>query len=587
MVFILLSFVLSLSAKDLPVTEIKSSHVSDIGERATTRPTERISSHSFDEALPISEVLNGVGGIQSRTQGGPLISIRGSQSNSRALIIQDGASLNFLDGVGFNPLLIPRENLGDAVLLRGPSSPLLGRDAFAGALELRTRSLDSPKVRGTLSSLGTQETFVGVPLDTENVFGQITNFHSHADGNFHYKIPRAQGSDHRKRNDTDLSRQTLLIHNKSERFQWRYNHILAREIGSTPGSLEYINPEAFNNWAQLSSLSLKTKISDLSIEALSSYKMTAQDYALTGTNKASAFQEELRFNKKMDFGSLQFFGGLDHETFQASYFPSPISAQAHDIGASAAVEISESMSAQPALRYSTEINTLVPSLGFTGLAQNKWMYFVNYSVGYHPANVTQKYAQISGYTGNPGLEPELSEEIDMGFEKTEEPHFFHFEAFSRQTKNLVQNIVVSPGIVQPQNVGDARAYGFDTRGETVLHGIKLFGSISYLENRQFRDTPVVLSPQWQFRAEVSKQLQKLTLTLRDTHWTRYFDRSLTSGSLVELSGWNVLDFIAKFQFSEKMSGKFSVLNIFDQSRELSIGYPEPQRSFLISYETWL
>lgn len=57
-------------------------------------------------------------GVDSRSQGLPAISIRGSVKGDRTLMMLDGIPLNLSDGLGPNELLIPYEIIGSTDFLK-------------------------------------------------------------------------------------------------------------------------------------------------------------------------------------------------------------------------------------------------------------------------------------------------------------------------------------------------------------------------------------------------------------------------------------------------------------------------------------
>jgi outer membrane cobalamin receptor len=198
------------SAENEPI-EVVSPALFDVGKKSATRPAEIISETELKTADRggIQDSLNTLGGVQARTTGSPAISIRGSLNSSRTLVLSDGVPLNFSDGVGFNPILIADENLGEITLLRGPGSSLFGRDAMAGVIDFRSSSLTSPLFRSSFGSFGTSSVFAGAPFYFDkNTQGQITAYQTHTDGTFSYRIARNGNTGARTRNDSETTRST-------------------------------------------------------------------------------------------------------------------------------------------------------------------------------------------------------------------------------------------------------------------------------------------------------------------------------------------------------------------------------------------
>lgn len=583
----------SFAQTEIKPTDVTATPLDEIGNRNATRPVETIDSSILqsDQRPSFTDALNEVSGVQSRLSS-PLLSIRGSQSSTRILVFEDGVPLNFLDGVGFNPLFIAQENLGRVILLRGPSSSLFGHDALAGTVEFKSLLLDSPRVYATEGSFNTQQLFAGLPWKTNLFTVQATAYQSHTDGNFPFSIPRTGGTATRSRNDSETLRTTIQVSGNAleNSVRWRTYHLLARQIGSTPDSLETNLPQSFNNWGQLAFLGVEFKPNEnFWVGSRTSYKIIDQRYNDVPLGRSIGLGEGLSIVKKFDELEVEIFDDYATESFQASYFSSgQQSLGLNEVGISGLLPLSSQWTFQSILRVSSETGGLVPSVGLNGITSDQWKVFFNYAEGYHPASVSQKFARFQGFVPNPSLNAEHSDEISMGFEKPLHGILVHAEVFSREIYSLIDNRVVTPGIVTPQNTGRAKAFGADGKLSTDWQGFRTTLNLGYLNNRALDpEGPLALSPEIQAGLVVEKKWDRWTVSLQDTQWSHYDDRSIISGQLVELSGWNTLDLFAGYTFSEGISAKLAVLNSLDQPRELRIGYPEPQRSFTLTVEAFL
>ena len=83
-------------------------------------------------------------------------------------------------------------------------------------------------------------------------------------------------------------------------------------------------------------------------------------------------------------------------------------------------------------------------------------------------------------------------------------------------------------------------------------------------------------------ASVSQQLGPVIIEARETLWSEFYDRDPSTSQLRTLPSWNTFDF--EFHTIGLTDWEFrgGVLNLFDRPRELTIGYPEPQRRFYAS-----
>ena len=568
---------LAFAQQNLPTTDVEDTPVNDVGSRQATRPPQTFNNDvlNFDQRPELDQALDTLPGVQARIEGSPTLSLRGSGSSARTLVLENGVPLNFADGVGFNPLYLATENTGSVTFLKGPSSSLFGHDALTGVVEFF----------GAYGSSGQTETFAGAPLGRF----QITAYESHTDNNFTYQVPRLGVSGTRNRDDSETTRFTLYGQSSSQgTFKWRTFNLLTRQIGSTPVSLESpsISASAFNNWGEINSLELQDSWGEITGGTRTSYKYLWQNYSGSAPAATMSVRENLSALWKFTDGNFEIFDDYTYENFQASYLPQQAYYPLNEYGASSYLALSDTLSVQGALRFSTETAGLSPSVGLISI-QGSTKYFMNYSEGYRPPSITELYAQYQGFIGNTALSSEHSQELDLGFEKTYGDITTHFEAFSRNFFNLIDNVVLVAGTFTPENVGDAYAYGFELNAETkgpLQAGV----SLTYLYSEEL-DTqkPMPLSPAFQGSLHLGKTWDHFSCMGQLTYWSPYDDVSITSGQLVTLSSWTTLDLFASYEFTSDIFLRLAALDIFDTPKELNIGYPSPQRSFTLSVMGYL
>jgi len=158
-----------------------------------------------------------------------------------------------------------------------------------------------------------------------------------------------------------------------------------------------------------------------------------------------------------------------------------------------------------------------------------------------------------------------------------------FEVFNRDIYNAFGS-GLSSSIPTTINVGHTHAQG----AELSLEKNHIGGSISYLNN-VLVDTgsPVTLSPRVQASVHGTETFGILKATLQDTYWSDYYDISTSTGSLVDLYSWNTLDLFISTEITKGVTAKLAVLNIFNQPRELTLNYPEPERSYSFMIQGYL
>jgi outer membrane cobalamin receptor len=576
----------------LSPTEVTSSPIDELGTRRTTRPTQTVPQEQIEPQLhPFNDALNSLPGVQSRLNGSPTISIRGSLNSAHTLVLSDGAPLNFADGAGFNPLFIANENLDRIVLLRGPASTLFGHDALSGALEFDSEKLRSPKFFESYGSFNETQTFAGTPFKIGSTQGQVTAYQTHTDGNYPYaSIEGYSGT--RSRNDSEVLRATVSASQSGSDFiQFKTYNLVARQIGSTPGALDFPSAADFNNWSELSYLGASIKLSDaLKIGSRSTFKYM-HDSSQTINNPPideQSVRQGISVVQKISNHEIEVFDDFSFEEYLSTYLGTgPETEILNEFGISDFIVLNDIFTLQPALRFSNEGGGAIPSLGLIGQF-DLWKVFANYSEGFSPATISQKYTQSSNFVGNPALSPEHSTEIDLGVERNFDKSILgRLEVFNRDIYNLIATSFLSGGVSTYTNIGHAHAVGAELSAETV-GATNVGGSLSYLNNVDVvTNSPIPLSPRVQASVRGTKAFGNFSVTAQDTYWSDYYDNSFVTMGLVNLSSWNTFDIYLTQKLSNDINLRLAALNIFDQERELTLSYPEPRRSFNIMVQGYL
>ncbi|MES2962377.1 MAG: TonB-dependent receptor plug domain-containing protein, partial [Bdellovibrionota bacterium] len=198
-----------------PVEIVRAAPLSSFSERAGAWPSLEIpEARLTNDRSDLSERLNALPGLQARTNGSPVLSIRGSGQADRTLRLFEGLPLNMADGVGASEFFLPTETIGSLNVIKGPSSVFYGGSAMAGALDHRVRFFERNAIRTTASDeggwLGSRSLFGALVLpESKHVDrGQLTLFHERTPGRFPFTSTSTTRSGRRESNSSDLSRAT-------------------------------------------------------------------------------------------------------------------------------------------------------------------------------------------------------------------------------------------------------------------------------------------------------------------------------------------------------------------------------------------
>ncbi len=225
---------------------------------------------------------------------------------------------------------------------------------------------------------------------------------------------------------------------------------------------------------------------------------------------------------------------------------------------------------------------------------------------WRPTAVTELHASVSSRTRFPNMferfstrfglaspNPNLAPERAINFEIGGETEFTDGlrgsgAVFYSDLKDAIQSIGIGGGLVQNQNIGDGRYYGFEMKGEwDVTDELVLGGNYTYLKRDivdpvrpNLRSTGV---PEHLLYAYATwSPTEKLSMTGSvETSSSRWSDNPTQTG-YIETGGFALANLNFEYKFTDSYSASFGVRNLFDRNYELVTGFPEPGRTFYLN-----
>lgn len=276
-VLIIFLFLFSLQGfaqtQNLPTTVIVAEDPETESPRASLWPAQ---TEIFNEstALPqFEETLNSIGGIQSRFDGSPTISMRGSGQSGRVLTLYNDIPLNFATGFGPPEILFPKEIIGKVVVVKGPSSLFYGSQAMSGSVNFLPEKVKKTQLRFGISDTDNSYlpwtegrlsqhnvTFISPLWSKEKSFSQFSLFNDYDDGEFPFQSKDVSGTrDHSKKK---TQRATLWGTEKFRTIDLHYNLIWGNLDKESPGAINFPLPTEEKTQGYLVSLSPTIKLSD-------------------------------------------------------------------------------------------------------------------------------------------------------------------------------------------------------------------------------------------------------------------------------------------------------------------------------------
>jgi len=579
-----------------PDTVIEAPPIDVFTDRSGIWNSKKINAASLQgEFLNPYEFLNKIPGVQSRFEGSPTISIRGSQSLPRVLGLYNGVPLNGASGFGPNRLLIPQEALGEIRVFKGPASLFFGSDAMGGAINFISRHFDQPAIRGHIGSFNQSGLFGALPFAVgENQYQHITSYLENYDGGYPYVWASSGLASIRSNTNRSLQRHTFVGEQTRGRWSFGENLIWGQEIATTPGpvySQEATHSKSSSGLASLNSRVLLGSDLEIShriygIKSVSEYRDSSS--GTTSDNRTVGNSLNVRKRLRANV-STDFYFDHRYDDFKNTLTGDRIfTTNDTEISASVDCGLEQNLILKPGTRYLFTYKTFVSSIGLFE-EHNDFRRWLTYSQGFHAPSLIQRFATYAYSIANPDLKPETSSQAELGFSQAFVPDAtrtwnkagIEANVFSIQYSNFIGSESVTATQTRPVNTGSARAFGVEIAGSYAYEVWKFGGNYTYLKTEDNQQNSLPFSPENQYGAFVGMSWAVFYMELSHTVWDKFYDKV---GSVIPLNSWNSTDFTVQSTNLKDWKIKGSVLNIFDRPVELSYGYPEPQRRFFIGVE---
>lgn len=169
--------------------------------------------------------------------------------------------------------------------------------------------------------------------------------------------------------------------------------------------------------------------------------------------------------------------------------------------------------------------------------------------------------------GNPNLEPESSENVEVGVHGNYAAWYWEANYFENDVKNLIVWGPGNDGIWRPNNVNNAEITGGELRAGALLAGWRVEGSLSYTNPRDAGRGTVL--------ANRSKRGAQLTVDKEFNNWSlglsfkaqgkRYVD----SGNERTLPGYATVDARVGYRVSSYLTARLILDNLLDRNFQLN------------------
>jgi outer membrane cobalamin receptor len=591
--FVILILVsLSVHAEDIKKEKedlVQSTPLESFSSKAEGWPVDSVPQDVLDvQGSSLYDALNKYPGIQTQgeeSSGSPSIRIRGSGGATRTLLLYDGTPINAQDGLGANPLLIPTELVERVDILKGPSSLFYGSDAVGGALNLIPRKFSSPTVRMGYESTNKPSLLLASPLyQSDKHYLQGTAYLENSEGNYEYNDPTL-GNTERKNNGHQKQRYSLLGENKFSNTIVSHHFLYARETGNSPGPVPYDPTQVvnFDRNAFLGAVHVNQKINSLWNANYKISHIRADNNNIQNGSKSNFFVSKTLQSlstdyQVQDYTNVEVFTDYSRDDFHSAFVNAQkVSDEHFEHGVILKSQISANQYLLTGLRYFPDQNKVTKNI-LLKEDDGAYTLWASYSEGLRIPDFTQKFSNAPFMTGNPGLRPEESDQIEVGAETNIRKTKLKISAYTIGYDNFIQFVPV-PAPYSFENLQSVSTKGVELQASTDYKIYHALLSYSLMQSKDQNGDNMPLIPKHQVYALLGAQLAAFIFELQNTFWTAYKVNSTN-----ETGSWYTMDLTMRTSGFNDWNFKAGVLNLLGRERMFTYGYPEPKTQYFVFVE---
>lgn len=609
MLFLFLFFYPFLKAEDASVTSETTAPKQYIfAEKESEEFSQRTLNAPFTDITPHPLVLTNSAfenifysntSLQAKSQGAPTVAIRGSNQAARVLYVLDDIPLNFADGFGGSNLLIPIELTQSVHVIEGPSSSLYGANAMAGAIHFKTKSHARPLLRigygdadKSLSSPTTTANLAIVaPIELNDTHSlRMSSFLEKDRGDFRHTTDGFDST--RSDNSQSLRRFTLSSRHKWTHWDIRTFSLYTGLNKITPGPLHTPLITSQKSDVYFAAVSAKRKTDNmLSKSVISASRMQSQffDFGSNNSDSDKLFASHIHEFKLSNNWLSQTLLDINWNRYQSSYTGSETFDRTEpELAQTFIYDSLTGLTVEPSVRYLQRYQQLLGQVHIPYKFKNARTW-ISVGQGYRPPALTDLYAQTSYYIGNRDLLPEKSVQTELGLGWDLPFVSVTSSVYKTRYTNLFRSSSVSPGVISKINVGEAESSGINLGASFKLSPHwKTQWQHSMMAAREIpSNTPLLFSPSNQTFVSITYEHKKWTATAQHTMWSSFWDIDYNTGDSVKMGSWEGTDILISHTASDRVRWGVGVFNIFDNPRQLSFDFPEPQRRIFLNLEVEL
>ena len=186
-----------------------------------------------------------------------------------------------------------------------------------------------------------------------------------------------------------------------------------------------------------------------------------------------------------------------------------------------------------------------------------------------------------GYNGNPNLQPEEAETMDVGFEYSFGSSVLDFVYFTTDLKNLI-----TYGNSTYSNAsGTSNRHGAEMKFDSLLsENIFWRNSATFTIAEDGNGTSVTRRPKWLGLTAIDWNIDKWTNTAEYLYTGSHLDIDSSTYATITKPAVGIANFHTNYQISDESNLIFSLNNVFDDTYERPDGYAQHGRNILLTYK---
>lgn len=202
--------------------------------------------------------------------------------------------------------------------------------------------------------------------------------------------------------------------------------------------------------------------------------------------------------------------------------------------------------------------------------------------GRFPSQFERYSYRLGSAIPNPDLKLERATTFDLGYTALLGEERIEASVFQSRLSDLIQGVTVSPGVIQNQNVGDARYTGVEFGGSgPIADRLRAGINYTYLNRVSLTTPPHILFGVPRHAAFVYLEwhpLEALEIVPSATVNSGRLTSDVASANGEPVGGFTTLDLRASYRLSPVWRVELAGRNLADRLYQLDLGYPREGRS---------